>query len=117
MPRRASGLFMKVSQTKPVLKFSDINRMIPVSIPITSLSYQFLSGLNAFTNPYLVHEDGYRVRIFFSTRKVSAGRKGSDPPAALGTTVPSTGPMAGGPPQTTYPCSESEAVIPQSSSV
>ncbi len=39
--------------------------------------------------------------------------KGSEPPAALGTTVPSIGPVAGGPPQTTYPFSESEAVIPQ----
>ena len=26
-----------------------------------------------------------------------------DPPAALGTTVPSIGPMAGGPPHTVYP--------------
>ncbi len=40
-----------------------------------------------------------------------------DPPAALGTTVPSIGPISGGPPQTTYPFSESEDVIPQRSSL
>lgn len=46
------------------------------------------------------------------------GQKGNDPPAALGTTVPSMGPVAGGPPQTTYPCfCESETLIPQSSSL
>ena len=32
---------------------------------------------------------------------VASGRKGSEPPAAAGTTVPSMGPMAGGPPQMT----------------
>ena len=42
-----------------------------------------------------------------------AGRKGSEPPAAAGATVPSMGPIAGGPPQATYPLAESDAVIPQ----
>ena len=36
---------------------------------------------------------------------VETGRNGNEPPAAAGTTVPSIGPIAGGPPQTTYPLS------------
>ena len=51
MPRCASGFFMKVSQTKAVRAFSAITMVIPVSMPITSLSYQFVSGLKASTNP------------------------------------------------------------------
>ena len=51
MPRFASGFFMKVSQTNPVRAFSAISMVIPVSIPITSVSYQLFNGLNAFTNP------------------------------------------------------------------
>src|SRR5438270_11969823 len=117
MPRFASALFMNVSHTKPVRRFSAINKMIPVSIPITSESYQFFSGLNAFTNPYLVQDEGYLLRIVFRTRSASAGKNVKDPPAALGTTVPSIGPIAGGPPHTTYPCCESEAVIPHNSSL
>src|SRR5581483_5082027 len=101
MPRLASALRMNVSHTNPVRRFSAISRMIPVSIPITSESYQFLRGLKASTNPYLVQDDGYLVLIVLSTRMVSAGKKGNDPPAALGTTVPSIGPIAGGPPHTT----------------
>src|SRR5581483_974284 len=104
MPRWASGFFMKVFQTKAVRRFSAISRTIPVSMPITSVSYQFLRGLKAFTKPYLLHEEGYFVRMVWRTRRVSAGKKGKEPPAALGTTVPSIGPVAGGPPQTTYPC-------------
>ena len=37
--------------------------------------------------------------------------------AALGTTVPSMGPISGGPPQTTYPFGESEALMPHKSSL
>src|SRR4051812_26726153 len=108
---------MNVSQTKPVRRFSAISRTMPVSIPITSESYQFLSGLNAFTNPYFVHAEGYLVRMALKTLRASTGRKGNDPPAALGTTVPSIGPMAGGPPHTAYPCCESDAVMPHNSSL
>ena len=42
---------MKVSHTKPERAFSAISIVIPVSIPTTSLSYQFVSGLNASTKP------------------------------------------------------------------
>src|SRR5882762_1872904 len=101
MPRLASSLFMNVFQTNPVRTFSAINSVIPVSIPITSLSYQFFSGLNAFTKPYLLQAEGYRSLIVRSTRITGCGRKGKDPPVALGTTVPSIGPTAGGPPQIT----------------
>src|SRR5437868_12662656 len=117
MPRFASALFMNVSHTKPVRRFSAISKIIPVSIPITSESYQFFNGLNAFTKPYFVQDEGYLLRIVFNTRRVSAGKNGKDPPAALGTTDPSMGPMAGGPPQTTYPCCESEVVIHHISSL
>ena len=51
IPRCASGFFMKVSHTKPVRKFSAISIVMPVSIPTTSLSYHFFSGLNASTKP------------------------------------------------------------------
>ena len=51
MPRRASGFFMNMSQTNPVRAFSAIRMVIPVSMPTTSVSYHFLSGLNASTNP------------------------------------------------------------------
>jgi hypothetical protein len=51
MPRTASGFFMNVSQTKPVRAFSAMSMVMPVSMPITSVSNQFLAGLNAFTNP------------------------------------------------------------------
>src|SRR5215469_3845990 len=118
IPRWASGLFMKVSHTNPVRRFSAINRTIPVSIPITSVSYQFFRGLKALTNPYLLHAEGYLLRIFFNTRSAGPGRNGSEPRAALGTTVPSIGPVAGGPPQTTYPSGwESDAVMPHRSSL
>ena len=39
-------------------------------------------------------------------------RNGIDPPAAQGTMEPSIGPIDGGPPHTTYPFTESEAVMP-----
>src|SRR5882672_8546693 len=58
MPRRASWLFMNVFQTKPVRTFSAMSRVIPVSIPITSVSYHALMGLKAFTKPYLVQAEG-----------------------------------------------------------
>ena len=54
-----------------------------------------------------IHESirapGRRIAIsdIAQTRMTGCGRNGSEPPAALGTTVPSIGPMAGGPPQTT----------------
>ena len=51
MPRLASGFFMNISQTNPLRAFSAMTMVIPVSIPITSVSYHFLSGLNAFTKP------------------------------------------------------------------
>src|ERR1700757_5433724 len=118
MPRWASGLFINVSHTNPVRRFSAISKMIPVSMPITSESYQFFNGLKALMNPFLVHANGYLLRMFFNTRRVGAGRNGNEPPAALGTTVPSIVPLCGGPPQTIYPCCwESDAVIPQRSSL
>ena len=45
MPRFASGFFINVSQTNPVRAFSAISIVIPVSIPTTSVSYQFFSGI------------------------------------------------------------------------
>ncbi len=42
---------MNVFQTNPVRAFSAITMVIPVSIPITSVSYQSVSGLKASTNP------------------------------------------------------------------
>ena len=70
IPRRASGLFMNVFQTNPVLAFSAISMVIPVSIPIKLLSYQFLRGLNEFTKPYLPHAAEYRFRTVRRTRIV-----------------------------------------------
>src|SRR5579871_5363042 len=101
MPRRASRFFMKVSHTKPVRAFSAISIVIPVSIPTTSGSYHFFNGFNALTNPYRHHASGYFVLMVRTTRMHGWGRKGSEPAAALGTTVPSIGPTAGGPPQAT----------------
>ena len=40
---------MKVSQTKRLRAFSAISSVMPVSMPMTSVSYQFLSGLKAST--------------------------------------------------------------------
>src|SRR5579859_533383 len=51
MPRFASGFFMNVSHTNPVRTFSAINIVIPVSMPRTSVSYQFVNGLKASMNP------------------------------------------------------------------
>jgi hypothetical protein len=39
-----------MSQINPVRAFSAMTMVIPVSMPITSASYHFLSGLKAFTN-------------------------------------------------------------------
>src|SRR5580704_7688296 len=108
---------MNVSHTNPVRAFSAINMLIPVSIPTTSLSYQLFNGLNAFTNPYLHHARGYRARMLRNTLIVCSGKNGTEPAGALGTTVPSIGPVAGGPPQITYPNCESDAVIPHKSSL
>src|SRR5579864_1329437 len=58
IPRCASAVFMKVLQTNPVRRFSAISSVIPVSMPITSVSYQLVRGLKAFTKPYLLHADG-----------------------------------------------------------
>src|SRR5579859_8072025 len=114
MPRCASGRFMNVSQTKPVRAFSAISMVIPTSIPITSVSYQSVRGLKASTNPYRDQPRfPYLFLIVWSTCRHSCGKNGSEPPEAHGTTDPSFGPVAGGPPHTTYPLGESEAVIPQ----
>src|SRR5208282_2311688 len=51
IPRRVSSFFINVSHTKPLRKFSAIKSEIPTSIPITSGSYQFVTGLNASTKP------------------------------------------------------------------
>src|ERR1700722_13717149 len=98
---------MNVSHTNPERAFSAITSVIPVSIPITSWSYQFVRGLNASINPYRDHVPfPYRSFIVRSTRITASGRNGSEPAEAQGTTVPSIGPVAGGPPQTTYPLAE-----------
>ena len=59
---------MNVSDTKPVRRFPAITMVMPVSIPMTSVSYQLLSGLKAFTNPYLHQVARKRVRIFFNSQ-------------------------------------------------
>src|SRR5271155_4128603 len=112
MAARASGFFMNVFQTKALRWFSAINIMTPKSIPITSVSYQPVSGLNASTKLYLCQAFGNSARISRSTAMQLEERNGIDPPAAQGTIEPSIGPIAGGPPHTTYPFTESEAVMP-----
>src|SRR5277367_1627291 len=88
----------------------------PLIDPRTSCAYQFVLGLNASTKPYRVQTlSSYFCRIASSTCEHSAGRKGSDPAHADGTTVPSSGPIAGGPPHTRYPSRESDAEIPHKS--
>ena len=42
---------MNQRQTFPVFMFSALSRMMPALIPITSVSVQAISGLNASTNP------------------------------------------------------------------
>lgn len=101
MPRCAASFFIKISQTNPVRTFSAISNVMPVSIPITSVSYHLVSGLNAFTNPYLFQAEGYRSLIVRNTRITGCGKNGNEPADALGTMVPSIGPTAGGPPQIT----------------
>jgi hypothetical protein len=54
-PPCAFLFFISVFHTKPVRWFSAISMVIPKSISITSGSYQFVSGLNASTKPYLLH--------------------------------------------------------------
>src|SRR5690349_15586619 len=58
IPRCTSGFFIKMFHTKPVRAFSAISMVMPVSMPITSGSYQSFSGLKAFTNPYWLHALG-----------------------------------------------------------
>ena len=58
IPSCASSLFMNMFQTNPLRTFSAISSVIPVSMPMTSLSYHFVNGLKAFTNPYLVKAYG-----------------------------------------------------------
>src|SRR5208282_3572704 len=100
MATTASGFFINVFQTKPVRWFSAINIMMPKSIPITSVSYQPESGLNASTKLYLCHEFGNSAWMSRSTAMHSEDRNGMDPPAAQGTMEPSIGPIDGGPPHT-----------------
>ena len=92
---------MNVFQTKPVRWFSAISIMMPKSIPITSASYQPERGLNASTKLYLCHAFGNPLWMLRSTAIQSEDRNGMDPPAAQGTTEPSIGPIAGGPPHAT----------------
>src|SRR6185369_16078210 len=58
IPRCASGFFMNVSHTNPDRAFSAISIVIPVSMPITSVSYQSLRGLKASMKPYRDHAWG-----------------------------------------------------------
>src|SRR5579863_6626840 len=85
MPRWAASFFIKVSQTNPVRTFSAISNVMPVSIPITSVSYHLVSGLNAFTNPYLLQAEGYRSLIVRNTCITGCGKNGTEPADALGT--------------------------------
>lgn len=66
------------------------------------------------TKLYLCHALGNPLWILRSTAIQSEDRNGIDPPVTLGTTKPSIGPIAGGPPQATQPFAESDAVIPHS---
>ena len=96
----ASAFFMNVFHTKPVRTFSAISSVIPVSMPMTSSSYHFVSGLKALTKPYRLHA----LRIAILDRAQHAHHllrhERQRPAAAEGTTVPSIGPVAGGPPHT-----------------
>ena len=51
IPSCASGFSINTFQMYPVRAFSAINNVIPRSIPTTSVSYQFLIGFTASTNP------------------------------------------------------------------
>ena len=50
-PRFTSGACMKYCHTKPLRKFSVIKKVIPTSIPTTSVDTQSTFGLNASANP------------------------------------------------------------------
>ena len=52
MARGTVGLAMNHFQTLPVSKFSALSKVIPTSMPITSLSNHFCPGLKASTKPY-----------------------------------------------------------------
>ena len=92
---------MNVFHTKPLRWFSAISIIMPKSIPITSVSYQPVSGLNASTKLYLCHAFGNPLWMLRSTAMQSEETTGIDPPAAQGTMEPSIGPIPGGPPPTT----------------
>ena len=108
---------MNVSQTNPLRRFSAMIIVIPVSIPITSLSYQFFSGLKAFTNPYRLHAPR---RILPHVRKHaqrSLRQERQRPRRRARHHRPVNRTCRGGPPHTTYPFFESDAVMPHKSSL
>src|SRR5208337_1259902 len=100
-----SGLLMKVLHTNPERTFSAISTEMPRSIPRQSALYHFGKELElkASTNPY--RPQAFAPQLDFKASKTSRhslGKKASDPAAAQGTTVPSIGPCAGGPPHAVY---------------
>ena len=50
-----SGFCIKVFHTKPVRRFSAIRRLMPMSMPRTSESYQERLGWKASQGPYRPH--------------------------------------------------------------
>src|SRR5271154_2149366 len=95
-----SALDMNVFQTNPLREFSAMRTIGPTSIPNTSGLYHPVAGLNASTNPYFTYALSPHFDFMFSSvSRQILGSKAMLPPAAVGTTLPSTSPCCGGPPQ------------------
>ena len=92
---------MKVFQTNPVLAFSAINMVIPVSIPMTSVVVPILQGLKALTNPYLPQAAAIAIpdSAQHPHRQAAAGKAGTGRGTGHDRAIDRPG--CGGPPQIT----------------
>src|SRR5271154_6050360 len=113
-----SGLAMNHLQTLPLRRFSALSRVMPTSRPRVSVESQPVRGLKASAKPYLPHI----LSPYFSFMACIAGMQMSgaiisEPPAAHGTTLPSTFECIGGPPHAAYPFGLEELVMPQMAGV
>ena len=88
-----SGFMAYITGGDPTLE-----RTVDIAIALSTAGVDFLEIGIPFSDPLA---DGV------------ANQLGAQRALAAGTTVPSRGPMAGGPPHATYPFSESDAVMPQ----
>src|ERR1700689_1110897 len=104
--------------TLPCRRFSMLNRIIPTSSPSVSGDTHPVPGLNASANPYLPQILSPYLSFIACIAAIHiSGATISDPPAAHGTTLPSTFECNGGPPHALYPLGLVELVIPQMLSV